>query len=135
MKHKHTHVESNPQFFDANINKLAKRNDYFRQVIYTGRHCQLVLMSIPAGEEIGEEVHARTDQILVVVAGDGEAILDGQVQRADEHSVIFVKAGTRHNVKNTGHKDLKLFTIYSPPEHADGTVHKTKLEALREEYA
>jgi len=135
MKHKETHIEKNPQFFDANIKKIAKSNHYFRQVVYTGPHCQLVVMSIPPGDDIGEEVHAHTDQIFVVVDGKGQAVLTGQVQPAEEHNVIFVKAGTRHNIKNTGHEDLKLVTVYAPPQHADGTVHKTKEEAMQAEHA
>jgi len=129
-KHEAVDIKKNAQFLDADIKKIAKKNEFFRQVIYTGPHCQLVVMSIPAGEDIGEEIHANTDQILVIVNGKGQAILNGQLQPAAEHDVIFVSAGTRHNVKNIGHKALKLFTIYAPPEHPDGTVHKTKDEAM-----
>jgi mannose-6-phosphate isomerase-like protein (cupin superfamily) len=125
----------NTKFFDANIKKLAKANSFFRQVVYTGPYSQLVVMSLPAGEEIGEEVHVNTDQILVIVDGEGEALLDGRPQPAPEHNVIFVTAGTRHNIRNVGKQDLKLFTIYAPPEHKDGTVHKTREEAMMEEQA
>jgi mannose-6-phosphate isomerase-like protein (cupin superfamily) len=135
MKHKDIHVEDNARFFDGNIKRIAKDNDFFRRVLYTGPHSQLVVMSIPVGDDIGEEAHANTDQILFVVDGDGQAILNGEVQPAEEHSVIFVTAGTRHNIKNIGHKALKLFTVYAPPEHAEGTVHKTKEEAMHEEHA
>lgn len=83
-------------------------------------------MSIPPGEDIGEEVHANTDQIVVIVDGDAEAIVDGRPELAGEHNIIFVTAGTRHNIRNTGTKELKLFTVYAPPEHKDGTVHKTR---------
>lgn len=128
-------VERNTKFFDGNIRTLAKTNPFFRQVLYTGPYSQLVVMSIPPGEEIGAEVHANTDQILVIVDGDGEAIVDGKHEPAREHSVIFVTAGTRHNIRNKGTKELKLFTIYAPAEHKDGTVHKTREEALQEEAA
>lgn len=133
MKTSESQIERNPKFFDGDIKKLAKTSRFFRQVIYTGPHSQLVVMSIPPGEEIGEEVHASTDQVLVIVDGDGEAFLDGRQQPAREHNVIFVTAGTLHNIKNTGKKELKLFTVYAPPEHKDGTVHKTREEAAHEE--
>src|SRR5690349_24971657 len=107
-------VERNTKFFDGNIKQLAKTNSFFRQVLFTGPYSQLVVMSIPPGEEIGEEVHANTDQILVIVDGDGEAIVDGRHEPAREHNVIFVTAGTRHNIKKVGIKELKLFTIYAP---------------------
>ena len=126
-------VDRTTRFFDGNIKKLAKTNSFFRQVLYTGAYSQLVLMSIAPGEDIGDEVHANTDQILVVVDGDGEAIVDGRNEPAREHNVIFVTAGTRHNIRNIGTKELKLFTIYAPPEHNDGTVHKTREEAMQEE--
>jgi len=74
----------------------------------------------------GEEVHPKTDQLLIIFDGEGEAVLDGKRQPADEHNVIFATAGTRHNVNNTGGKELKLFTIYSPPAHAAGVVHKIR---------
>ena len=127
--------QSNSRFFEGDIKKIAKDNRFFRQVIYTGPHSQLVVMSIPPGEEIGEEAHPKTDQLLVIVDGEGQAVLDGKRQPADEHNVIFVTAGTVHNIKNTGRKALKLFTVYSPPAHAEGTVHKTREEAIREEEA
>lgn len=127
--------QSNSRFFEGDIKKIAKDNRFFRQVIYTGPHSQLVVMNIPPGEEIGEEAHPKTDQLLVIVDGEGQAVLDGKRQPADEHNVIFVTAGTVHNIKNTGRKALKLFTVYSPPAHAEGTVHKTREEAIREEEA
>jgi mannose-6-phosphate isomerase-like protein (cupin superfamily) len=135
MKTHETHVERNTKFFDGNIKKIAKTNSFFRQVVYTGPYSQLVVMSIPPGEDIGEEVHANTDQILVVVGGDGEAIVDGRHEPAQEHNLIFITAGTRHNIKNIGTNDLKLFTVYAPPEHKEGTVHKTREEAMQEEAA
>jgi mannose-6-phosphate isomerase-like protein (cupin superfamily) len=135
MKTHEEYTERNPKFFDGNIKKITKQNQFFRQVIYTGPNSQLVVMSIAPGEEIGEETHPKTDQLLIIVDGEGQAVLDGKPQPADEHNVIFVTAGTSHNIQNTGRKDLKLFTIYSPPAHAEGTVHKTKEEAMTEEEA
>ena len=116
-----------------NIKRLTKENDNFRKVIYTGEWSQLVLMSIPVGEEIGEETHRGTDQILVLIEGEGEAILNGKASKFEKRDIVFVPAGTRHNFKNTGDEDLKLYTVYAPPAHAEGTVHKTKAEAEKEE--
>lgn len=91
-------------------------------------------MAIPAGEDIGEEVHPNVDQILILIDGEGEAILDGETKAVKEHDVVFVPAGVTHNIKNTDDEELKLFTTYAPPEHPDGTVHKTKEDAEKEEY-
>lgn len=115
--------------FHADIAGRARENTAFRQEIVTGAHSQVVLMSIPQGGEIGEEVHADTDQTLVFVEGQGEAILDGVRSPITANSLYFVPAGTRHNFINTGQQPLKLFTVYAPPEHAPGTVHATKAEA------
>lgn len=130
MKHRQMHIEKNRDFLEGDIKQIAKRNQFFRQVIYTGPHCQLVVMSIPPGEDIGERILMNTDQIFVAVQGEGQAMLNGQVQPAEENSVIFVTAATRHNLKNTGSKPLKLVTVYAPSEYADGTVQRTKDEAL-----
>ena len=114
--------------FDGDIIKLAKENTYFRQEVITGAHSQVVLMSIPPGGEIGEEIH-EVDQTLVFVQGGGKAILDGETTRIEESTLVFVPAGTKHNFINVGSDDLKLYTVYAPPEHKPGTVHKTKEEA------
>ena len=119
--------------FHQDIKKLALENTNFRKVIYTGQNCQLVLMSIPIGGEIGEETHSTIDQILFLVEGKGEAIIEGQLFPFIENEVVFVPAGTKHNFKNTSDKDLKLYTIYSPPAHKDETIHKTKEEAEKDE--
>ena len=108
---------------------LARRNDAFRQEITTGEHSQLVAMTIPPGGEIGEEVHEDTDQVLIFVEGEGAAILEGERSSVDRNDLVFVKAGTRHNFVNTGQGPLRLITIYAPPHHAPGTVHRTKEEA------
>ena len=107
----------------ANIETKSLENSYFREVLFTGPHSQLVLMSLAPGEDIGLETHDGLDQFIRVEAGTGKALLDGQ-----EHDVAD---GTLHNIINTSDSEaLKLYTIYSPPEHPVGTVHKTKSEAL-----
>jgi mannose-6-phosphate isomerase-like protein (cupin superfamily) len=113
----------------VDIVALARENDNFRKEIITGEHSQLVAMTIPAGGEIGEEVHPDTDQLLIFVDGQGEAILEGARSPVDRNDLVFVRAGTRHNFVNTGGEPLRLVTIYSPPEHPPGTVHKTKEDA------
>lgn len=115
--------------FAEDIKKLTKENTNFRKVLHTGQHSQIVAMSIPINEEIVEEVHPNTDQLLFFINGEAEAIVDGEMRRIAEHDVVVVPAGTRHNFKNIGNEDLKLFTVYAPPEHPDGTIHKTKDEA------
>jgi mannose-6-phosphate isomerase-like protein (cupin superfamily) len=115
--------------FNQDIANLARKNEFFRQEVVTGSHSQVVLMSIPAGGEIGEETHPDVDQTLIFVEGHGKAILNGEQSQVGPNSLCFVPAGTRHNFVNTGGTDLKLYTVYAPPEHAPGTVHKTKAEA------
>lgn len=119
--------------FNEDILALAMRNTFFRQVLSTGPHAQVVVMSIPPAGEIGEEVHTDVDQILVFVAGEGAAILDGERSLVSPGRLVHVPAGTRHNFVNTGPIDLKLYTVYAPPEHAPGTIHRTKAEADAEE--
>jgi len=118
---------------NCNIFKLAKENNFFRKEIITGKNSQVVLMSIPPAGEIGEEVH-DVDQTLVFVSGRGEAILEDKITAVGEGDLTFVPAGTKHNFKNTGSNELKLFTLYAPPEHPPGTIHKTKAEAEAEEH-
>lgn len=109
----------------VNIVELAKKNTNFRQELITGKHSQVVIMSIPVGGEIGQEVH-KVDQTLVFVQGKAQAILDGKVSELLPGYLLFVPAGTQHNVKNTGTEDLKLYTIYAPAQHKPGTIEKTK---------
>lgn len=111
----------------VNIEKLSLENDNFRKVLYTDKNSQLVLMSLLAGEEIGEEVH-DVDQFLRVEKGTGTAILDGVSHDIADGSVIIVPAGTKHNVINGSAGNMKLYTLYMPPHHRDGVVHKTKAE-------
>jgi mannose-6-phosphate isomerase-like protein (cupin superfamily) len=113
----------------VDIVTLARQNDNFRKEIITGEHSQLVAMTIPPKGEIGEEVHPDTDQLLIFVDGQGEAILEGARSPVDRNDLVFVKAGTRHNFVNKGRGPLRLVTIYAPPEHEPGTVHATKEEA------
>jgi mannose-6-phosphate isomerase-like protein (cupin superfamily) len=115
--------------FNEDIVKRAKANSYFREVLATGPHSQVVVMSIPPGGDIGEEVHEDVDQVLVFVQGRGEAILNGRESPVGPDRLVHVPAGTRHNFVNTGAIDLRLYTIYAPPEHEPGTIHKTKAEA------
>lgn len=113
----------------VDIRQSATSNDAFRREVLTGEHEQVVVMTIPAGGEIGEEVHPDTDQVLVFVEGRGEAQLDGRSSEVGPDDLVLVRAGTRHNFLNTGDRPLRLITIYAPPEHAPGTVHETKAEA------
>lgn len=115
--------------FHNNIKKITKENNNFRKVIFTGKHSQLVVMSLAPHEEIGEEVHPNTDQILFLVEGEGKAILEGQSSDFKQKEAVFVPAGLKHNFVNTGDEALKLYTVYSPPAHKEGTIHKTKAEA------
>lgn len=115
--------------FVDDIEDRTEENSDFRRVLYTGKNLQLVLMSLKSGEEIGEEVHTDRDQFFRVETGKGEVWIDGHKTKIEGDTGIVVPAGARHNVKNTGDEPLKLYTIYGPPEHADGTVHKTKAEA------
>lgn len=119
--------------FVDNIEDLTLGNKDFRRVVYTGKHTQLVLMSLRKGEEIGEEVHDDRDQFFRVEKGKGEVVIDGERHKIRRDDAIVVPAGARHNVINTGDKSLKLYTLYGPPEHKDGTVHHTKGEAEEQE--
>ncbi|OHB05528.1 MAG: cupin [Candidatus Zambryskibacteria bacterium RIFCSPLOWO2_01_FULL_47_14] len=111
-----------------NIEKLALENENFREVLYTDKKSQLVLMSLRPEEEIGEEVH-DVDQFLRVEKGVGKAVLNGISREIGDGSAILVPVGTRHNIINTGAGQMKLYTLYSPPHHRDGVVHKTKAQA------
>lgn len=111
-----------------NIEKETKENKNFRKVLYTAQHTQLVVMHLNPGEEIGEETHTL-DQFLRVEEGSGVAILDGVETKIESEYAIIVPAGTKHNVINTGGEAMKLYTLYSPPEHKDGIVHATKADA------
>lgn len=108
---------------------LAQENADFRHVLYTASNMQLVLMTLQPGEAIGEEVHKDRDQFFRIEQGEGEVWIDGVRTGIKSETAMFVPAGARHNVKNTGKGPLKLYTIYAPPEHADGVVRATKRDA------
>jgi mannose-6-phosphate isomerase-like protein (cupin superfamily) len=114
--------------FVQDIENLAVTNDEFRRVLYTAKHCQLVVMALKPGEEIGAEVH-KLDQFFRVEAGTGEAILDGVRTPIRPGVAIVVPAGTNHNIVNSGRSPMKLYTVYAPPNHRDGVVHHTRAEA------
>ncbi|MDG4785225.1 cupin domain-containing protein [Micromonospora sp. WMMD1102] len=111
------------------IATVAEESPDFRRVLWTGKHTQLVIMTIPPGGEIGEEVHEEIDQILTFVSGTGEARVSGQTRKVAQGDLVVVPAGRKHNFVNTGPNPLVLYTIYGPPEHADQAVHHTKEEA------
>ena len=115
------------------IREQARENKDFRRVAATGPYSQIVLMCLKPGEAIGEEVHGDTDQIFLVAKGEGEAVLADAPRRLEKGDLLLVPAGTRHDIRNTGDKRLRLVTIYSPPHHAPGTVHRTREEAMRAE--
>jgi mannose-6-phosphate isomerase-like protein (cupin superfamily) len=115
--------------FRSHLSHITADNDLFRQVLFTGQKSQLVVMNIPPGGEIGEETHAHVEQTLFFQSGVGEAILDGEVSSLGAGDVVVVTPGTKHNFKNTGTVPLKVITVYAPPNHIDGRVHRTKAEA------
>ena len=116
------------------LEKETRKNADFRRVLYTGKHSQLVLMSLRPGEEIGEETHEDVDQFFRFEAGEGKVVIDGVEHRIKDGSGVIVPAGAKHNVVNTSRRAaLRLYTIYSPPEHQDGVVRHSKKEAMESE--
>lgn len=116
--------------YSINIEDKSIENPHFREVLYTASHLQLVVMTLQPGEEIGMETHEHGDQFFRVEAGTGEAILDGKTHQLSDGMIVVIPAGTEHNIVNTSsNKPLNVYTIYTPPEHEDGTIHKTKAEA------
>ncbi|MBK1702533.1 cupin domain-containing protein [Thiococcus pfennigii] len=115
------------------LEEATTTNTDYRRVLYTGKHSQLVLMSIEPGDEIGEEVH-HLDQFIRVEAGQATVTLDGVAHRLEDDWAVIIPAGTRHNVVNSGDRPLKLYSVYSPPEHKDGTVHPTKADDAEEHF-
>ena len=114
--------------FVKDIEAIAIKNDAFRQVLYTAKNCQLVVMALKPTEEIGAEVH-QLDQFFRVEEGTGEAVLDGVRTAISAGFAVLVPAGTNHNIINTGSVSLKLYTLYAPPNHRDGVVHQTRADA------
>jgi mannose-6-phosphate isomerase-like protein (cupin superfamily) len=117
--------------FVQDIEGLTIKNDEFRQVLYTAKHCQLVVMALKPKEEIGAEVH-KLDQFFRVEEGSGEAVLDGVRTAIRAGFAVIVPAGTNHNIINTGSVPLRLYTLYAPPNHQDGIVHHTRAEAEKD---
>lgn len=117
------------QGYIDNIEEITEENSNFRKVLYTAKNSQLVVMSLRPGEEIGEEVH-DLDQFIRIEKGRGVAVIDGAEKEIREDYAVVIPAGAKHNIINNGGKEMKLYTIYSPPEHKDGTIHGTKEEAL-----
>lgn len=118
--------------FITNIEKATTENKNFRKVLYTDHNSQLVLMSLLPGEDIGEEVHG-VDQFLRVEEGKGKAILNDVEHEIGDASVIIVPAGTKHNIVNSKSGEMKIYTLYMPPHHKDGKIHKTKADAEADE--
>ena len=115
----------------TDIERRTLANEFFREVLFTAPNMQLVVMALAPGEDIGMETHTDIDQFIRVEAGEGKAILNGKEHDLKDGSVVVIPGGTEHNIVNTSQGGpLKLYTIYTPPEHPDGTVHKTKAEAL-----
>lgn len=120
----------------SHIEEEVSNNDNFRKVLYTGKHAQLVAMSLLPGEEIGMEVHETVDQFFRFESGEGKAVLNGEETLFKADDVVIIPAGTNHNIINTSATDkLKLYTIYSPSNHPEGTVHATKTDAMAAEEA
>ncbi|MGB8817559.1 MAG: cupin domain-containing protein [Rhizobiaceae bacterium] len=116
--------------FVENIEDMTTENRSFRHVLYTGAHLQLVVMSLKAGQDIGDEVHPDRDQFFRIEKGKGKIVIDGKTQKIKADDAIVVPAGARHNLVNTGKKPLKLYTLYGPPNHLDQLVQATKSEAI-----
>lgn len=115
--------------FKSNIEKDTLKNKNFRKVLYTGKHLQLVLMSLKVGEDIGAEIHPDNDQFFRFESGLGKCVIDGNEYKVKEGDVIVVPAGAKHNVINVGANELKMYTLYGPPNHQDGTIRNTKEDA------
>jgi mannose-6-phosphate isomerase-like protein (cupin superfamily) len=115
--------------FVKNIEAIAIQSSEFRRVLYTAQHCQLVVMALKPGEEIGAEIH-KLDQFFRIEEGAGEAVVDGVATPIKAGFAVLVSAGTKHNIINTGSLPLKLYTLYAPPNHRDGVVHHTRADAL-----
>lgn len=115
--------------YHANIIKETNENDNFRRVLFTGKNSQLVVMSIPPGGEIGRETHQFTEQTLFFLTGSGAGEFNGSTFAIGPGDVVVVTPGTEHNFWNTGTEDMKIYTVYAPPNHIDGRVHATKADA------
>jgi len=119
----------------TNLEEATQKNTNFRTVLYTAQHSQLVVMSLKPGEEIGLEVHPNVDQFIRIESGTGKVLMNGEESAISDGFAFVIPAGTNHNVINTGDTEMKLYTIYTPPNHKDGTVHITKADAEAAEHA
>ena len=117
--------------FTSNIENDTLKNDNFRKVLYTSKHMQLVLMSLKPGEDIGKETHANVDQFFRFEAGEGKCIINENEYIVGNGDVLIIPCGSTHNIINTGKSDLKIYTIYTPPNHKDGITFGTKSEASK----
>lgn len=117
----------------SNIEKETVENEDYRRVVYTGKNSQLVLMSIKPGDEIGAETH-DLDQFIRIEQGEAKAVLNGEEHQMEDDYAVVIPAGVEHNIINTGNSELKLYSLYSPPEHKDGTVHPTKADEEEEHF-
>ena len=119
----------------TDIEKKSLENKYFREVLFTAEHCQLVVMSLNPGEDIGKETHHGVDQFIRVEAGHGKSILNGEEHELHDGSAVVIPSGTEHNIVNLSDTaPLKLYTVYAPPEHPDHTIHKSKAAAAAAEH-
>ena len=140
MGNNSTFRDFGPQPFVINIEKAATQNNTFRTALWTGNHLQVTLMSINVREDIGLEIHPYLDQFLRIEQGQGFLLMGGRKddlsfrRNVFEDDAIIIPAGTWHNLINTGNKPLKLYSIYAPPQHPTGTVHKTRAEAMAAEH-
>lgn len=117
----------------SNIEKDTLQNENFRKVVWTGEYAQVVLMTLQAGEDIGTEVHPHVDQFFRIESGTGKALISGEEFILEDGISIVVPAGTEHNLVNTGSAPMRLYTIYTPPNHIEGRIHKTKEEAMADQ--
>ncbi len=139
VQHKKTLKDNGANPFVININEASKQNNNYRTTLWTGKHLQLTLMSINPGEDIGLETHPNVDQFLRIEQGEGVAQMGESKdnltfkENVNDDSAIFIPAGTWHNVTNTGSTPLKLYSIYTPPNHPFGTIHPTRADAMAAE--
>lgn len=124
--------EQNLMPYQTNFIQQTTENTFFRQVLFTGSKSQLVVMSILPGDDVGEETHPQTEQTLFFLSGTGQAILDGKVTLISAGDVVVVTPGTKHNFINIGTAPLKIYTVYTPPNHLDGRVHQTHADANKD---
>lgn len=131
MESKKEEENSSKKGFIKNIEGLSFDNKNFRKVLYTTKNLQLVVMSLNPNEDIGEEIH-NVDQFFRIESGNGEAIINNKSHIIKDGSVVIVPAGTKHNIINSGSSSMKLYTIYSPPHHKDGTIHRNKKDSEKD---